>query len=308
MCTNDFLSLSFENAVKAADEVMRKKNPKLRRITKLMVSRKTRAYAYFCYYYLRWVDDYIDDNKRNLENKKNFLTQQLKLITSILGTQKIQPNFTEEYFLFYLIEYLRSQQKTNLISLVITMLNTISQDINRLENNGIFSESEMQKYFEGQAKTTFRIVNFFLHPQLSEEYDDKFTCLLTLAQITLFRDLADDLDLGYINISKEDIIKFELSTNDLLRDKKLKYWYEEKISSCKKRLNEDIRIVKQLPFKLKLFWFWLYPYCNHKLNRLKIYEYNPTKLKQKKFVNEVILYLTACFNTVKAFFIVFITF
>lgn len=300
-------SLNFESAVKAADEVMRNKNPKLKRISNLLVSGRIRPYFYLCYYYLRWVDDFVDDNKNSIESKKIFVEHQLNLICSLMEGKSPHLNCAEEYFLFYLIEYLRSLQKSNLINLIVVMLNTIRQDVHRLEKDGIFTEAEMQKYFEDQAKSGFGIVNFFLMPKEHYKYDDKFTCVLTFIFISFAKDLFNDLKLGYVNISREDINKFKLDVNNLLNDSKLKDWYKDVVISWKESLKKDVSVIKELPIKLKLYWFWLYPYCLHKINRIKIYDYTPINLKQKVLINEVILYLTAGLNTIKAFYKVFIT-
>ncbi len=301
-------SVSFDDAVKTADKIMTKKNPKLRRISKLMVSRKTRPYAYFCYYYFRWVDDYIDSKFNSLDEKKAFFKNQTTLAQLIINGENVKLNFTEEYFLLYFMNFALSQDTRLLVDSFTLLLGTIGDDIKRFQNGGLFSENEKQRYMNDNIKSFFIITNFFLQPKSAFKYQNKFNCLRTLVHTFLINDLAEDYSLGYINISNEEIRKYQLDAADLLNDSSLVIWYKDSFAKINKWLNEDTLTLRKFPLKLKFFWFWLFPYCVHKMNRIIIYNYDPSKDVTRSVVKEIKLYSLIVLSTFKFFYKIFLSF
>jgi len=300
--------MSFDDAVKTADKIMTKKNPKLRRISKLMVSRKTRPYAYFCYYYFRWVDDYIDSKFNSLDEKKAFFKNQTTLAQLIINGENVKLNFTEEYFLLYFMNFALSQDTRLLVDSFTLLLGTIGDDIKRFQNGGLFSENEKQRYMNDNIKSFFIITNFFLQPKSAFKYQNKFNCLRTLVHTFLINDLAEDYSLGYINISNEEIRKYQLDAADLLNDSSLVIWYKDSFAKINKWLNEDTLTLRKFPLKLKFFWFWLFPYCVHKMNRIIIYNYDPSKDVTRSVVKEIKLYSLIVLSTFKFFYKIFLSF
>src|SRR3990172_1970523 len=299
-------SISFDDAVKAADKIMTKKNPKLRRISKLMVSRKTRAYAYFCYYYFRWVDDYIDSKFNSVDEKKIFFKNQSDLAQLLINGETVKLNFAEEYFLLYFIKFVLAQDSRLLVDSFTLLLGTLGDDIRRLENNGLFSEKEKQLYMNDNTESLFNITNFFLIPKSAFKYQNKFNCLRTLAHIFLITDFAEDFGSGYINISNEEIRKYQLNAADLLNDNSLVTWYKDSFTKINKWLNEDTLILRKFPLKLKFFWFWLFPYCVHKMNRIKIYNYDSRKDLTRSAVKEIKIYSLTILSTFKFIYKIFL--
>ena len=301
-------SVSFDDAVKTADKIMTKKNPKLRRISKLMVSRKTRPYAYFCYYYFRWVDDYIDSKFNSLDEKKAFFKNQTTLAQLIINGENVKLNFTEEYFLLYFMNFALSQDTRLLVDSFTLLLGTIGDDIKRFQNGGLFSENEKQRYMNDNIKSFFIITNFFLQPKSAFKYQNKFNCLRTLVHTFLINDLAEDYSLGYINISNEEIRKYQLDAADLLNDSSLVIWYKDSFAKINKWLNEDTLTLRKFPLKLKFFCIWLFPYCVHKMNRIIIYNYDPSKDVTRSVVKEIKLYSLIVLSTFKFFYKIFLSF
>lgn len=301
-------SISFDDAVKAAEKIMIKKNPKLRRITRLMVSRKTRPYAYFCYYYFRWVDDFIDSQVNSISEKKTFFKNQSVLAQSLINGETVKLNVTEEYFLLYFMKFALAQDSRILVDSFTLLLRTIGDDIKRLENNGLFSENEKQLYMDDNTNSLFNIINFFLKTESAVKHQNDFNCIRALVYTLLFRDLEEDFLLGYINISTEEIKKYQLNVADLPNDKNLVTWYKESFNLFNKWLNENIPTIRKFPLKLKFFWFWLFPYCVHKMNRIKIYNYNPRKDVARLAAREIKLYAMTILSTFKFTYKIFMSF
>ena len=230
-------SISFDEAVKAADKTMAEKNPKVRLLVKCMISHHIRPYAYFCYHYFRWVDDYIDNNSIPLKDKKSFYNEQVSKVTSCINREFVQTNFVEELFLRYLIEFLHERNAHFLMEDLKLLLKTIGDDIRRQENGGIFSQDEMQNYMNDILRSFFIITNYFLHPKIALQYRNDFIYLRTLVHIFLVNDLAEDFELGYINLSSEDLQQYHIDSTNLLTDKNLKIWFIDRF----KRISEMVR-------------------------------------------------------------------
>jgi hypothetical protein len=273
-----------------------------------MVSRKTRPYAYFCYYYLRWVDDFIDSKVNSIDEKKTFFKNQSTRAQSIINGETVKLNFTEEYFLLYFMKFVLARDTRLLVDSFTLLLGIIGDDIKRLENNGSFSENEKQRYMNDNIKSFFNIINFFLQPKSAFKYHNEYSCLRALIHTFLINDLAEDYSLGYINISNEEISKYQLNTADLLNDNSLIIWYKDSFTKINKWLDEDILIVRIFPLKLKFFWFWLFPYCVHKMNRIKIYNYNPRKDVPRFAAKEIKLYSLTILKTFKFIYKIFLSF
>lgn len=299
-------SLNFDDAVITADKIMAKKNPKFRIISKLMVSRKIRPYGYFCYYYLRWVDDFIDCKSNSLDKKKVFFKHQSALAQLLINGETVKINYIEEYFLLYFMKFVLAEDSRLIIDSFILLLGTLGNDIRRLENSGLFSENEKQSYMNENTKSLFNITNFFLFPKLAFKYQADFNCIRTLVHTFLIRDLAEDYKLGYINISNEEIIRYQLNLVDLLEDNNLVLWYKDNFALFNKWLNEDARILKKFPLKLKFFWFWQFPYCVHKMNRIKFYNYNHRIDVPKSAAKEIKLYILTILNMFKFIYKIFL--
>lgn len=302
------LMVKFEDAVKTADKLLAEKNPKLKLLSKFMISHKLKPYASFCYYYFRWVDDYIDNKFNSIEDKKKFFKNQTCLVNSFMKCENGKANYIEEYFLFYFLEFIREQNAEFLIDEFKLLLITIGEDIKRLENNGIFSEHEMQRYMNDNIRSFFRIINFFLQPKSALIYQDNFNCLRTLVCVFLINDLSEDFSLGYINLSAEELRRYQIDSSNLLDDKNLKKWFKDKFAVLNEWLEEDALVVKKFPLKLKLFWFGLFPYCVHKMNRIKIYDYNPRKDYRKNLLKESKLHLLTFLSVFKFSYKIFAPF
>lgn len=301
-------SIGFDDAVKAADKILTEKNPKVKRITRLMISSQIRPYVIFCYYYLRWVDDFIDNNINPLDKKKIFFSNQTSLINSIAKSENFELNNPEEYFLLYFMKFALAQNTRLLIDSFILMMKTIGDDIKRLEKKGIFPDKEKQKYMDDNTKSLFNIVVFFVQPKSASRFQNKYNCIKTLVHILFIKDLAEDFSSGYINISSEEIERYHLNSNNLPEDPKLAVWYKDTFAQFNKVLKKDAALVRKLSLKLKLFWFWLFPYCIHKMNRLKIYDYNPNIYLNRNLVKEARIYSLTILAAIKYFYIIFMHF
>jgi phytoene/squalene synthetase len=297
--------LSLPEAVKIAGHHTRKRAPKLWLISHLMISKNKRKYVYFCFSYLRWVDDFIDELTNDKYDKVEFIENQLSLIAALSQNKIVEFKSKEEYFLYYCIRYAQTTGDYNLIYEGKRNIEALRMDAIRLCNNGIFSKDEQNQYTNKLVGPIFNLSCYLFFPSLkikkSENYLGKF-----LQYVLAARDFFEDLDSGYVNICREDIEKYRLDINNLKKDKKRINWMRDKYPEYLEALEEDISIFRSMPLKIKLFWSPIYPYMIYELMRIKIYDYNFGEKLKKKLSKEIRVYLQSISLSLKFYLRIFV--
>jgi hypothetical protein len=67
----------------------------------------------------------------------------------------------------------------------------------------------------------------------------------------------------------------------------MKRWMKNKISSVLKLLDKEVQILKDKPFKIRLYWFYAYPFYLHKMLRIKMYDYSYNYRQNLNIIKEV---------------------
>ena len=311
MQVNSKLRLDLNEAIKRADKIIQDKSSKLRLVCKIFFTKKKRNYLFLCYAYLRSVDNFIDDRIKTIDEKKNFIKNQKSLLTSLLNKNGANINSVPEHFLYYIIRYAHSTGNTSLPDELSNMIKTFEWDLQRLENNGIYSQNELEQYISNQATSLFSIIYCFFPDQNGEINikSDTFSSLnylfnlvfSSLHNLFMLGGFNEDLDSGYINITKEEFQIYDLNENDLANNEKLKVWVANKLALIEKLMDEQIAVVKTLPFKLKLYLYGFFPYQYIRIQRFKEYEYTIDDSDKKQFIKEVKVYLKTFIYEVKVF-------
>lgn len=299
------LKVDLNEAFKFADKIIHDHKTKAWRLGKVLLTEEKRNYLFLCHAYLRWVDDFIDNKERTIDEKKKFIEKQKILLANLSSGNKTDLNLFEEYFLYYLIQYAHSVGNSIVIDEVLNMIITFETDIRRIANDGILSEDELDKYANCQATALFRILKSFLSPLQENNCDEKNIVFPALHHICLLRDFSEDLALGYVNVSREDIDKFNLNVNDLLKDYRLTDWVESKTLHIEKMLEEEITVFKELPFKYKFILYGLFPYIYAKIIRLKIYNFKFKDIVDKKLLKEIKIYFLSTIFSLNIFIRIF---
>jgi phytoene/squalene synthetase len=297
---NDKLTL--KEVFKKTREIALSKEFKATIILDIIVEKKRRNYLNLVFAYLRWVDDTVDNPKIPVEFKIEFINRQKEIIKELLDENEIEYKTNEEFYISYLIRYSKQYESPQLIEEINNMVEAISWDVERLKKDGIFCDTDLQKYINTMAKSLFNILNIFLLPARSN-----FNPLLYLGKFTanaqMLRDLLEDFDAGFINISREDIAKYKLNPKELKKDIHIKEWLKEKIPNLMQILNEETKTSWKVPFKNKVYVYWAHLYYLPEVFRPKIYNYNLEKMKYRKSLfREFIVYLFSSFMALKLFF------
>ena len=288
---------SLKEAFRISRNYTRKRAPKLWMISYLLIPEAKRKYVFLCFSYLRWVDDFVDNPFSN--KKLEFVENQLNLITVLTKSDSLKYDdlqdelkSKEEFFLYYCIEYAKSNGNYNLIYEGRRNIEAIRMDAVRLANGGLFSNEELNLYIENLVAPIFNLSYYLFSStekiENNNEYLGKF-----LQYVLMLRDFFEDLDSGYINMTAEEVEKFNLDINNIRTDNNRFAWARYKYSECIKILKEDINIFKTLPLKLKLFWSPIYPYIIYDLIKIKFYDFNFGVKNKKEFSKEVKIFFAA---------------
>lgn len=289
MSFNENKCIDLHTAFNLAENIAKSKSPKAKFILDLIVEKNIRGYLNLCYAYLRWVDDFVDNPQNNITEKISFVGRQKRLIDDFCLSKQAAQISIEESFLFHFIKFALSRQKTFLIDALKMMVHTIEMDALRLEHNGVYDKEEMKSYIEKNSKAFFDIITWFVAPD-NPYTSQNIYCGKFATRLFMLRDFEDDVKIGLINITKEDLELYELDVHNLYVNKNLNKWAEQQFNEIIEQLFIEAQTVKFFPFKLKFFNYYSQIYYLPKLLRIKAYNFNLRKAPSKKIKNEIKVY------------------
>jgi hypothetical protein len=247
----------------------------------------------------------VDNPLNNKLDKIQFVENQLKLIEYLSNAENTGYNYSinqfkydEEFLLYYFTEYTRQVNNHNLILELRRSVESILLDANRLLNDGIFSNQELDQYLDRTSKPLFNIVYYFLFSS-ETKIDESRSIGKFIEYVAMLRDFFEDLEIGYINVGKEDIIKYNLDVSSLKQDKKLLIWMRDKYPEMVDLMYEEISVLKSMPVKLKLFWTGPYLVVLKLLIRIKVYDFRFGMEFEKKLIKELMIFFQSFLLSMK---------
>ena len=301
MSFNEYKPIDLSTALTLADKILARRSPKANFLLNMGVSKSRRQYLKLCFSYLRWVDDIVDDPNGKVSDKRNFINRQLNLISNYSNNILTPIEDTEESFLLYFIQYGLSNGNSIIINSVRLMIEGLEMDVQRTEHDGIFTESEMNMYINKMSKSFFDVTASFILPEGKYPYQD---VIITTAstKIWMIRDLIEDLEHGYINITRENLNLYNLNAANLQHNNNLKLYLADEINKIIKILLDEAEIIKRFPIRVKLFNYYTQIYYLPKIFRLKENDFDLHKAKHcRKFKGELKTYFSSFILGVKLF-------
>lgn len=248
-------------------------------------------YLVMSYSYLRWVDDVVDDPKVPITEKKEFIGRQKDFVKSCWNNYEVEPQCDNEYYIYYFIKYSLRNDLAKLVESVYDMVDTISWDVDRLSKDGVFSKERLENYIKIQSKAIHSILYYFLTGNNPREYKHENLGLSTAnTKMFMLRDLKEDIDAGFINISREDVEKYSLNVQNLIKDENLSLWIKDQIDLLLVTLNNEISKLKELLTKGKLFHYYTCIYYLPKIDRYRVYGYYVGSSDKRSFLKELHTY------------------
>jgi len=300
MNTGNYKTVELPLAFRLAENLVRKRSPKAWLTLSFLIPRPRLKYLFLCYAYLRWVDNLIDNKIISIDEKKKFINKQIELAATFSYEKDAIPKTNQEAFLFYFLLYAIKHKKPQLINELKNMLEAMRMDVCRLEQKGIFDAVNLARYFTFLNKAMFDIVHSFMYPE--KNCDGKYENLgeIFWGAGTL-RDFKKDLECGYINISKEDLNNYKIDIEHYHKDENLKKWLKNRIVHLFELLEGEVKILIEMPLKIRLFWAIAYPFYLHKIIRINMYGYTldyESKFHFLKEIKSVIAALTLGIKTI----------
>lgn len=291
----------FSSVTEFARVIAKKGQPKASKILDLLVDRPERDYINLCFAYLRWADDIVDNPNLPVNQKQEFIEHQKNLISLIYRKNSFEPSGIEEACLVYFSQYIISTGNLFLLDEVKNMVEALSMDVDRLADNGVFSDAELDHYIELMSKSFFHILCFFSLPK--ERYKEEFYLGAKFTTIALMiKDLEEDIDAGFINIPAEDIIRYKLDVKNLKMDKNFSLCLAERIKYVFGILYKEASLLKYLPYKFRIFTYYSLIYRMIWVVRAKVYGYNLKYIYRQTFLGELKTYLISFFISINIFF------
>lgn len=299
--------ISVDEVFTRARIICKNRSPKATFLFDYTVSRRIRKYLDLCHGYLRWVDDIVDDPARSFAKKKAFINRQKLLIKSYQNNFEEAPNTIEEYFLYYFMEFSLHDNLGILIHDVFNMIDTISWDVDRLQNNGVFSEEKLDDYINLQTQSINNIICYFTNEIDLQKFNNKNIGISSAnANVFMLRDLEEDIDAGFINISKEDLEKYQIDINNIKYDKNLNFWIKDQIKLIVDALYLESKKLKPVPFGMRISHFYVDFYYLPKIIRYKVYGCFLGSFNKKSVTKEILTFWQSFQIVIKLFNNIFI--
>jgi hypothetical protein len=171
--------------------------------------------AYRAYAYFRWLDDWIDEETRQKNERMAFVDRQNALIRTLMQGLQPQILYQEEQLLVDLIDNDRGlPQRSGLRSYIHNMLEVMAFDAER--RGRLISHNELDAYARTLAVAITEALHYFIgHNCSSPRSEDRYLAV-TGAHIThMLRDTLDDIAAGYFNIPREFLSANKISPFDV---------------------------------------------------------------------------------------------
>lgn len=226
----------------ARKESLKRHNLEAYLATKLFIKGERGYLANLLYTYLRWVDDYVDDNSIDESKQKSFLSRHLNIINRLYRGFKTG---TKNYFEKAISEVIKYDIKNGhrLKTVIYKMFEVFDFDIKR--KNKIPDFIGLNEYSKKIGDAYTRALLFFLAPGLPYKEDFSLPAYAS-HQVHLLRDFMIDKENGYFNISGEEMNKYNIK-EDLTQDENFSRWVKDKIENVKILFGKGKKELKNIP-------------------------------------------------------------
>lgn len=284
--------LSLEQAIKNAEKKTRNRAYKLWFISRLFIPKAKRGFVYLLHSYLRWLDDFVDNPANDCDTKKSLINRQKEIIQTGIASSSFNSINTQEYYLFYFIRYLVESNQNYFLAHINNLIKSFEMDIERLRRDGVFSESELNEYLKLSNEATFQLSLAFIKSakkpeELKGHIGNFFWYILTV------RDFKEDIESGFVNLSKEEIQKYNINLTTILNDPNRFLWLKEKYPQIMELMREESKTLKRMPLVVKIVWLPSYFNLLWELNRHKYYNFQFAVEFKKNYLKEFVSFIEA---------------
>ena len=180
---------------------------------RFLVDRELVPLAYQAYAYFRWVDDWLDEPKRQRTERLEFLKRQTTLIEACYRGETIPGALPQESLV---VELIRADGRENsgLRSYIRNMMAVMAFDAER--RGRLISANELSLYERSLAMAVTEALHYFIgHEAASPHGPARYLAAEGAHIVHMLRDAVEDSTLGYFNIPSEYIKASGISPEDV---------------------------------------------------------------------------------------------
>ncbi len=188
-----------------------------------------RAYAYF-----RWVDDQLDCNASQPQEKLTFLNRQQALMEACYRKESPSTVSPEEQMLVDMIAS-DHEESSGLQSYLRNMMAVMSFDVQR--KGRVITLAELTQYSHLLSIAVTELLFYFIgHDDPAPRSTARYQAVLGAHIAHMLRDMLDDIDLGYINVPAETLEKGLVSIEDL-NSQSFRMWVLQRVTLAHRCFN-----------------------------------------------------------------------
>lgn len=203
------------------------------------------AYAYF-----RWIDDIVDSPTTSDEEKEQFIERQRRFLANLYDGLVFQDSRTlEEQFAQCFVAYDR-KMGCILKDDVLGMLSVLKHDLER--DRVPWPAAEMHEFITLESRSYINMIRFSCGEEGnysgSNRYDEGVACKLA----HMLRDFIEDLNQGTMNISRDDLEKYEINL-DKVNNENFRLWVRDQVmfaGECFRLGRRNLSNSSQLRYKI----------------------------------------------------------
>ncbi|NIM47528.1 MAG: squalene/phytoene synthase family protein [Candidatus Aenigmarchaeota archaeon] len=218
-----------------------------------------------CYAYFRWLDDIVDSVRLDPEVVRFKIKREHQFLELLYGEKETPEELsTEELFLAHLVRF-DIQHAKNMQEDIERLLSALEFDAKR--HGHICSKEEINRYIENNAipyiNIALKIFDVFDLPK--ENLYELGRCGFIIDYIN---DLKTDIELGYINIPKEELVAYRINLGDF-NSAALRQWVQDKLDYLGNQISESENGLNRLSGLAGIFAYFLLRKRKIKLRILK---------------------------------------
>jgi phytoene/squalene synthetase len=213
-------------------------------VIRLLVDRDLVADAYRAYAYFRWLDDVLDLQLNDREQRLAMVAGQRELARRAFEGDYPQPACDEERLLLDVVRN-RRRNHPGLPSYVDHMLRVMEFDA--LRRGRLVSAAELDRYTTWLSTAVMDGLTYFIgHRDAYPETAARYKAVAAAHISHMLRDADEDVAGGYVNIPREVLEAHHLAPADMLAPE-YRAWVRDRVALAETLFHDGKRYIRGLP-------------------------------------------------------------
>ena len=210
---------------------------------RLLVDRPRVQDAYQAYAYFRWVDDWLDEPRRQRSERDAFARRQSALIDACYRGEPVRTEAIQEEMLVGLVRR-DTEPDSGLQSYIRNMMFVMTFDAER--RGRLISADELQHYQGSLAAAVTEALHFFIgHGSFSPHGPARYLAVEGAHVTHMLRDAVEDNELGYVNIPREFLRANGISPSDI-HSRAYRSWVRSRVELARSYFEAGRRYLSQV--------------------------------------------------------------